>query len=968
MVKQVVIKNKKYTYTTQSDLARKLGITQQAVSKLLKNNTRYIVDKKGNFGKFTLTNPVLLQDFTIKRTNTKQLIEARNYKIKNSIISNELPTNKKLKFLIKFKVYDEYLIQQERVLKPLSVVSTIDDLNLNAQNALFKFYDTIDPTFALNRGHDTIKFSYTIFSKFTKSEFNIVDTKLRDVKPLRLYYQNIDQTKYMDCVRDYLISHWKRISKNTIKALGDSNGVSTREIYDFCKLHEIRMIAYDNNENVIYQHKPPKKNTNHASLYFISHNNHLYPIKNKYLDKLKPTVNKIEIVKDADIKLKQVIDQGDEPINIITTTKDSKNKFIKCFDYNGTTYLENNEFEKCRTILKSFGIEDTITKHTNLNNITSQIQELYCYDVNDKEIHINSFFPQCDKFIKGGYGYTTERTICEDEYNNVKTIDKNKCYSYSLSQLPYLISVDIRKHKIIKYNKDNQPKKLIEHYLYIVDVEQSTILLPTNNIYSGEHLNYCKNEGLTFTIKESIQTEKHTNFYKNMIEDIYKKCKPEDAKFMINVMIGKFESADQLRNNLYVDRICNKEESKCIDGYVKRIYKTDYYIVLKEKESINLFNKKPVSIQIKDYSRIIIYEKIKELKINPDDILKIKTDSITFFDTNQIADDLDYGLDLKDWKVEQPKLDTNKFEIFNYYDLSFDLEAIYNNQKTELYNCYAGAGKTYHIINKLIPNMNDYIVLTPSHSTLKEYKINKLNSSVIQKYSFNQSIPSEQNIIIDEVGLCDRSAFNIIHKMILKGKNIYAFGDFKQLKPVLDEPYNNMIYHNAIFEKHIDLTTNHRNHFTREYYDNIINGKLNNIKEISKINSKNATDADIIICVSNKNVDKYNDLILKQKGYNSMFETGVKLVCKSNKFRNKNIYNNFEFTITNIDDNNITLDDEHEFTKEEIKQNFKLGYARTAYGVQGKSYKSLYFVEEDMKILKYDNRLTYTIISRIKTK
>ena len=40
MVKQVVIKNKKYTYTTQSDLARKLGITQQAAQVFKRHFTR----------------------------------------------------------------------------------------------------------------------------------------------------------------------------------------------------------------------------------------------------------------------------------------------------------------------------------------------------------------------------------------------------------------------------------------------------------------------------------------------------------------------------------------------------------------------------------------------------------------------------------------------------------------------------------------------------------------------------------------------------------------------------------------------------------------------------------------------------------------------------------------------------------------------------------------------------------------
>lgn len=996
--KTLKYKNKTYKYNTQKELSKKLKLSLFTTRKLLKTKEKYIVDKKGNIGRIKLDNPLLLQKFNnIKRTSNNKLISAEPYKIKGNVIYDELPTDQKFNIAVKVQFRDNYLIKKPRI-RTFNIQSDINNMSENIKKRVIAYYRDFEKT----RPIEELETDYQVISKYTNQTFKLENNKLRDVKPLRLFYKNIDTTQYKDCVRDYLCKKWKKMGKKTLSNLGDKNGVSTKEIYELCKKYNIKMIAWDINSKIIMKNTPQKKNKKYANLFFIAHNNHLYPVKNQYLEKLKPKTEKIELVEDADEKLKEFINKNIEPVNVCTNnTKDLK-KVVRCFDVDNITYLESDEYTKCYEILKAFGIEETITKNISLSNITNYIQNLYCYrDIelkeddesendesneslftddevlekwkermeqnkkNSERININSFFPQCDKFIKGGYGYNKYDE--DDIYENVKTIDKNKCYSYSLSKLPFLITLDIRKAKIQKYEKTDKIE-IIDHYLYIVNVDESSILLPDSNVYSGYHLKYCKEQGLKFDIKESISTIDEENYFTNMIEDIYKKCNNEDAKLMLNIMIGKFEQYEQKKTKFVFDRIATEDECNSVDGFKIPIEGTPYNIVQNEEEYYSLFNQKPISIQVKDYSRVVIYEKMKELKINPKNIIKINTDSITFEDDKNICDDLEFGLELDGWKSEEPKLSNYHINLTNNTDLTFDLENKFKKQKSEYYNCYAGSGKTYYIINELIPKLKDYIILTPSHSTLKEYKKKNYNAKVIQSYSFRNTIPTEKRIVIDEFGLFDRNANNILHKCFLAGKDIYAFGDFRQLKPVNDECYDNKTYLTSTFLEHKQLTINRRNHFTTQYYDNLIYGKCDNIKEVKKHHTKDYTKADVIICKKNETVNKYNDLMLKHLNFKDKLQVGVKLICKTNKFRDKDIFNDFEFTIIKTTKDKITLDDNTEFDIKDIKTHFKPAYARTSYGVQGKSYKSFHYALEDMYSLKYDNRLTYTVISRLKTK
>ena len=189
-------------------------------------------------------------------------------------------------------------------------------------------------------------------------------------------------------------------------------------------------------------------------------------------------------------------------------------------------------------------------------------------------------------------------------------MDKTKAYSYSLGSLDYLITTDYKSCNI----KTKNITKIIPHYLYIVEPKQSTILLDNENIFSGQHLLNCKKEGVEFKIKEEIECDKKPNYYKELIEKLYKLIDPKYAKQIINIMIGKMErySVDSEFNSF--DKILGKDELETFVGHTEPL-NDEYCIGYKPITRNNIINKKPINIQIKDKARFIVYEMMKKHSI-----------------------------------------------------------------------------------------------------------------------------------------------------------------------------------------------------------------------------------------------------------------------------------------------------------------------------------------------------------------
>jgi hypothetical protein len=170
-----------------------------------------------------------------------------------------------------------------------------------------------------------------------------------------------------------------------------------------------------------------------------------------------------------------------------------------------------------------------------------------------------------------------------------------------------------------------------------------------------------------------------------------------------------------------------------------------------------------------------------------------------------------------------------------------------------------------------------------------------------------------------------------------------------------------------MFGKNDNMIQNRRNNFTKSFYDDIINGNVDNKEVIKKYRSYASNN---FICYKNQTCDKYNKLIANKLGIRDKFAVGARIICNTNELRKMNIYNKFVFTVIEEMENKVKLDNDLIIDKDIMdkkdngKEYFTLAYARTLHSVQGESLESLYFPDDDMDYIS--NRFTYTLISRLK--
>ena len=798
----------------------------------------------------------------------------------------------------------------------------------------------------------------SITSTLNNATMSISDMVLREQEPLKInnLFNEVIDTKYNHCIHDYLIERYPKYSTNVIKTLNNIN-----DLYDWSVEKNLKLRAFDINGNIIKTNDPTESNRKKA-LNFIAYNNHLYPILNAYLKKVKINNYKIQIVKNAKDKLIEYLESGILPTDI---NIDSNNEIYSFIINNGEKksimFLENDEYSICLDILEKFGLKDKMNPSTKLKNMGGIIENLY--KLNDTTS--NSFFPMGREFNAGGYNYNNE-DLETSNLDLLYTIDKNKAYAYILSKLPYLIVCDIKYNKHRQINEVEPNHKIIPHYLYTVDIDNSTIILPNNNMFEGNTLIKAREFGLKFRIIQEQETSKIKNYLKDMVNDLYNKVDNDSFKKIINVFIGKFECSNSSNTNYEFDKIINGDELKTYTGFTEKINE-NYYIGMKTNQSVNVYNRKPISIQIKDRSRLLMYDMMHKLGLNNKDIKQVKTDSITFIKHN---DEVDKYLhkEFSGWKVEEYKKINNPPIIKRKINLSFEYKN-YNETGTIALGD-AGNGKTTTIKNIVIPQLikekKSYIVLSPSHATIIEYRQNNLNCDVVQKYLY-KILPVEEVIIVDEIGMICVAGWNMLYKCKMLGKDIRVYGDMGQLSPVDNngKMCDNENFWKLMFKKHITLNHNYRNNFTKEYY-NTLKTKYTEIstQEIKKYNTP-YHKAEVIIAYQNATRKKYNMLMCKKLEINNLWDSGAKIICKTNKLAEYNIYNNFCFIVDKIVGDTIHFNCGTTLPLKELKKKcyFDYSYARTLYSVQGQSLNNFYYALEDISYL--NGRGLYTLISRL---
>lgn len=730
-----------------------------------------------------------------------------------------------------------------------------------------------------------------------------------------------------NCVKTFLRAQYPDISalkKDPIGHLGTEDGVSTTELVEFCEHYKIRMIAYNIRKEVVAHYTPPVPSKKYKSLYFVTYNNHIYPIKNKYLEQI-PKLESSEHCEWQDLynRFESLVSSGVAPADI----RIEENQ-VSAFRHDGVTYFANTQYKDCYEVLKAFGFHDKIRPTTKYTNVLYELEKAYT----DKSL--DSFLPL--HHSKLPFWYNKEDV---DPSRPLETIDKNKAYSSILKDLPYLLTVDYRTTPVQDF-----PFKLTEHALYIATPETPNLLMPKQDIYTGRHLLYCKGK-VNFTLQEKLEATHTRNVYADIVQDLFEKCDPNVVKQILVRTIGTFQTEPTTKQGISAHIVNESERNPKYDA----IPFGHFWLELTPHTyTTPLTNRKPIAIQIKDQMNVLLYEKMMELNLTQDDIVQINTDSITFYAKPSIV--IKSSATLDGWK--RSSYTQKQGSIFDSIEPFRTFRRRIPNDNTLVLG-YAGNGKSYTIQNET--DLTDSIILSSKHSAITQHRDKGLNAQVIQYYQFTHTIPSESHIIVEEVGILDRFQWDILFKCFLLGKRITAFGDFQQLVPACEPaPFSAPQFLDLVFANHVHKNTNYRNSFTTEYYDSLIHATDPEYlrQEIQKHSAKHPHEAQVIIAYRNEIVDKYNQQMLEYHG-KTLDDPDVPLICKTNELREKNIYNGFVRL-----SKDVALED---------RKHFKLAYARTLYNMQGDETRSFYMAPEDIHWFTKP-REAYTLISRLSKK
>ena len=917
----------------------------------------------GSIIKLNFDSPILPQPFS--KLKTKQI--KANTTIENYDIVPSIPADRavKLSFVVEFDWIPQDGYQPIPKQKRFTGIYTPEQLS--DDNFI---RDIVDPYYSKIWGIDNIR--YQILLSQNDKTLELTDMELREEAPLKIdnLFNEIISKDYEHCIHGYIKDCYPKYcnSDKQMSKISKINNVT--DIYNWAVQRNFKMVAFDQTGTIIKANYPKKKNKE-KTMAFVAANNHLYPLKNQYISKRHGDMTRVEIVDNTDRKLAELINSGYSPKFVCMGV--THIQYFSIMDNKTEIYYsDNKEYVRCLEILNIFGLGDKIKPSTTISKLGDIIEQSYAYKTNDDgkpvKIQTHSFIPEIRDISKYGYSYMDDNFEFDMTTETLQTIDKNKQYPYELYSLKKLPVIDMKYHipkKIV-----SQDHKIHPYYMYIVTIEESTIILPQNGRYFGSTLQYAKEHGIKFIILEELETRLEPNYMRRMVKDLYSKIKTneinkEEFKEIMNIFIGKFERMSTEYTSTKYVKTMNEEELKTFDGYTHKITEK-YTLGFVESTSHTIMSRNPIADLIKDNSRISVHKMMCSLKLKSSDIKQVKTDAITF---KSISNEYKQYInnEISGWK-EIDFIELSKPKIHNVEPPTF----FYNNTDNDkLVTGYAGCGKSYEIINTVVPNLEkDYIVLSPSHKALDEYRKCDLKCDVIQKYTMSNTLPEEKYIIVDEIGMVDGQMWDMLYKCKLSNKQIMAYGDFNQLLPVgCDTQYDNPNFLNLMFNKQLTNNKNYRNDFTHDYYDTLrFNATKLREQELTKYNTK-YEDAELIIAYRRTIRDEFNIKMCEKLNIENLCDIGAKVICKTNALRQFNIYNNMCFVVKEINPTTIIIETEtttHSIpiTKFKRKKYFDFAYALTLYAVQGSSLGSFHYCEEDIKFL--NGRSLYTLISRLK--
>lgn len=444
--KYITYLGKRVAYNKITDLQEKLNINRDVARKLISEPEyniyihKYKGKKLGDVEKINIKqlNPHLYREYGIKSFN-KIINDNKKVKTGDYIISNTIDTDGNFERIrYNFELNVTFGISEMEVTRKVSAPlvykniddqvrrkvvkkaddeyyfeSTIQNIGNQILDYLINYYKPVDAPldkFYPNKLEDLYKMSkegdLDIYNTYSKQRFELTDTKLREMEPLNIFNQwlNIDTNESnSNCVKNYLLKQLPKMGKKRINKLGDDDGITGKQIGEFCKNFNIEYSFYNINGKLVDSFKPEKRNKSYKALYMLIYNNHLYGIKNKYLEKKPLTIKdnknlyvdikdklhkkdkrglltKTQFRENSITKNNEIVKNLNYYVNkkkVIPQKINITNNKITSFIVDDTNIMINEDFDFCKKVLDTFGIGDKMTYGTNKMNILETLEKLY---------------------------------------------------------------------------------------------------------------------------------------------------------------------------------------------------------------------------------------------------------------------------------------------------------------------------------------------------------------------------------------------------------------------------------------------------------------------------------------------------------------------------------------------------------------------------------------------------------------
>lgn len=830
------------------------------------------------------------------------------------------------------------------------------------------------------------------------------------------------------------------------------DNITLQMVYDYHTKHNLKAYFVDATNRVIKiidgnskDYKVGFYKINNKHIYPI----HDKDTQNEIIYKKKIELAELSECKDSDIvrydgvsniddyKQKVIVMTQDQITNeikqsyenglILENISCSNSGAIKKCSYKNKWLIVFDDYEKvinalsiCREMPEIKHFENRLNAFTyqgqTLQSITRDLMEVFDRRLTSS-VYNNDVYNTFKQLMHGGYDRTVGDGVGQEGKKYIGA-DVRRCYTDCLFN---------RKHKWGLFTPLDEFTKytgLFEGAYYIIKECKLDIIDLGYGIYDSEFVEYALNNNL---IKEEQITHQIKPFYSlpydhfvKIIDIIYDKFDDDIAKSLINKFCGTlnpsgfsitdaFLTNDENMRMEFLNRDENNNTNTLIDGQLFECYTKTYKRVI--QSNMNIWN----SLVCGGYIRL---HKLYKQMIQFGPATYFKTDSVSVECNSADAYDRyrafinsqdrtfnkssKYGLGMirmcegtQGYVTSLNDIDerTNieyrlKCRIFNKYTNPESITLPEGNKGIFVHGS-AGCGKTYTLVNKILPLLEDdtYIVSSTANKALcnledhgvdKKYLKNLME--VFTTINFNKMIYDGKikTLIVDEYTMTGVRYMKLIYKLFIEHNfRIIFVGDDKQI-PSVDT--RNIKYHDKQFFKEmiqldIELTIQHRS-------NQGLTDTAMKVYNEGEFKCDKVGECDMNICYLRNTCDKINAKYSKKyedgfKGHNDFYyDEKAPVICFTNAFK-KGLYRDGEnaiingncFTIQEWDeeDDYVIISSDSQEVKLSIKlftKNFTLAHAITTHKLQGTTLTGKVCIH-DTNLMKRE--LLYTAITRLTT-